>query len=44
MFGFINDPSEMENLYNNPKFSDIQKSLTEELYLLKQSYQDTQDD
>ena len=40
LFDLRNDPSEMNNLYDNPEYADIRKQLTDELYRLMKENND----
>jgi arylsulfatase A-like enzyme len=38
-----NDPNEMTNVYNDPKYSDVVKKLTQELKELRIKYKDSEE-
>jgi hypothetical protein len=43
MYDLKKDPSEINNIYENPAYAEIQNELTEKLFELKKQYGDTDD-
>ena len=43
LYDMVNDPHEMTNLYNDPKYQDIVKELKKQLLELKEQYGDSDD-
>ena len=43
LYDRINDPNEMNNVYNNPDYQDVVKKLTTELKEMRIKYKDSKE-
>jgi hypothetical protein len=43
LYDRLNDPNEMNNVYNDPKYKDVVEKLTQELKDLRVKYKDSEE-